>query len=42
MAINISSFVKASPFLPIKKLELDEQEMFEKLKEMSTFNPRND
>lgn len=24
-----------------KKLELDEQEMFEKLKEMSTFNPRN-
>lgn len=25
-----------------KKLELDEQEMFEKLKEMSTFNPRND
>ena len=25
-----------------KKLELDEQEMFEKLKEMSAFNPRND
>lgn len=25
-----------------KKLELDEQEMFEKLKEMSTFNPRNE
>lgn len=25
-----------------KKLELDEQEMYEKLKEMSRFNPRND
>ena len=25
-----------------KKLELDEQEMFKKLKDMSTFNPRND
>lgn len=25
-----------------KKLELDEQEMFEKLKEMSTFNPRSE
>ena len=25
-----------------KKLELDEKEMFEKLKDMSTFNPRND
>ena len=25
-----------------KKLELDEQEMFKKLKEMSAFNPRND
>ena len=25
-----------------KKLELDEQEMFKKLKEMSSFNPRND
>ena len=25
-----------------KKLELDEQEMFEKLKDMSTFDPRNE
>ena len=25
-----------------KKLELDEKEMFEKLKDMSAFNPRND
>ena len=25
-----------------KRLELDEKEMFEKLKEMSGFNPRND
>ena len=25
-----------------KKLELDEKEMFERLKDMSTFNPRND